>query len=89
MYVLYKVFIKMHTEGIIVNRWHERMVVNEMDDPGEIILHQKPSFVVFLIFVSLDFLTFDKSMNFSGCVFPCPAHWMKMNSDFIMDIKIV
>lgn len=45
--MLYKLFIKMHTQGIIVNRWHVRMVVNEMDDPGEIILHQKPSFFFF------------------------------------------
>lgn len=71
--------IEMHTRGIIVIRLHRMMVVNEVDDSGGIIC---------TLWVFDNFLTVIKSVNFSGCVcFLAQAHWIKMNSDFIMNMK--
>ena len=40
MYVLCKLLnTEIHTQSIIINRVHRRMVVNEVDDHGGIILH--------------------------------------------------
>lgn len=70
-HVLRKLYVEIHTQAIIVNRLHQRMTVNEVHDHGGMILYWKPS--GFFILASLNFLTFGKSINFSGCMFPCSS----------------